>query len=221
MAPGSLRRFGARWIRCSPAEFSRRRPATSRPRARPSARSKSITGREQPLDVEDHPNADRREGHTEEITLPTLMGQIVGHGPHGTDRAPPAPHPRPRGRSRTDPEIWPVHSGVDASEPPTTTLTRIATNKDVPSALGVAALVAGADGSRRHPVSYPSSADAAHTTAPRGATSTAATPRPYSNMCRSPCLARSTPESCASVETTCSTTSSALTVSDSSYVTSM
>src|SRR5512132_3489151 len=50
--------------------------------------------------------------------------------------------------------------------------------KDIPSALGVAALVAGADGSKRHPFSYPCSADAAHTTAPRGATSTAATPRP-------------------------------------------
>lgn len=93
--------------------------------------------------------------------------------------------------------------------------------KDIPSAQGVAALVAGADGSRRHPVSYPCSSDAAHTIAPRGATSTAAAPRPYSNMSRSPCLVRSTPESWASVETTCSTPSSALTVSDSSYVTSM
>jgi hypothetical protein len=41
--------------------------------------------------------------------------------------------------------------------------------KDIPSALGVAALVAGADGSKRHPFSYPRSSDAAHTTAPRGA----------------------------------------------------
>jgi NAD(P)-dependent dehydrogenase (short-subunit alcohol dehydrogenase family) len=33
--------------------------------------------------------------------------------------------------------------------------------KDIPSAQGVAALVAGADGSSRHPVSYPCSSDAA------------------------------------------------------------
>src|SRR4030095_1446066 len=49
--------------------------------------------------------------------------------------------------------------------------------KDIPSAQGVAALVAGADGSRRHPVSYPCSSDAAHTIPPRGAPPTPAPPR--------------------------------------------
>jgi len=60
-----------------------------------------------------------------------------------------------------------------------------------------------------------------HRTAPRGATSTAAAPRPYRATSRSPCLVRSTPESWASVEMTCSMTSSVSSVSGSSYVTSM
>ena len=48
----------------------------------------------------------------------------------------------------------------------------------------------------------------AYRTAPRGATSTAATPLAYSTRSRPPCLQRSTPEPSASVETTWSTTSS-------------
>ena len=58
-------------------------------------------------------------------------------------------------------------------------------------------------------------------TAPRGATSTAATPLAYSTTSRSPCWQRSTPESSANVETTWSITSSSLLASRSSYVTSI
>ena len=61
----------------------------------------------------------------------------------------------------------------------------------------------------------------AYRTAPRGATSTTATPLAYSTTSRSPCLQRSTPESSANVETTWSTTWSSLLASGSSYVTSM
>jgi hypothetical protein len=59
-----------------------------------------------------------------------------------------------------------------------------------------------------------------HRTAPRGATSRAATPRPYSTRSRSPCLQRSIPASSARVEITCSRTSSVVRVPGSSYVTS-
>jgi hypothetical protein len=55
-----------------------------------------------------------------------------------------------------------------------------------------------------------------HRIAPRGAISMAATPRPYSATSRSPCLLRSTPESSARFEMTCSMTSSVSTVSGSS-----
>jgi hypothetical protein len=60
-----------------------------------------------------------------------------------------------------------------------------------------------------------------HRIAPRGATSMAATPRPYRATSRSPCLLRSTPESSVRFEMTCSTTSSVAAVSGSSYLTSM
>ena len=61
----------------------------------------------------------------------------------------------------------------------------------------------------------------AYRTAPRGATSTTATPLAYSTTSRSPCLQRSTPESTANVETTWSMISSSLLASRCSYVTSM
>ena len=60
-----------------------------------------------------------------------------------------------------------------------------------------------------------------HRIAPRGAISMAATPRAKSATSRSPCLVRSSPESSARVEMTCSTTWSVSIVSGSSYVTSM
>jgi hypothetical protein len=58
-------------------------------------------------------------------------------------------------------------------------------------------------------------------TAPRGATSTAATPLAQSTTSRSPCRQRRTPEASDSVETTWSITSPWLPASRSSYVTSM
>jgi hypothetical protein len=60
-----------------------------------------------------------------------------------------------------------------------------------------------------------------HRIAPRGAISMAATPRAKSATSRSPCLVRSSPESSARFEMTCSTTWSVSIVSGSSYVTSM
>jgi hypothetical protein len=56
----------------------------------------------------------------------------------------------------------------------------------------------------------------AYRTAPRGPTSTAATPRAYNTRSRSPCLQRRTPASSASAETTWSITSSSPTASGSS-----
>ena len=58
-------------------------------------------------------------------------------------------------------------------------------------------------------------------TAPRGATSTAATPLAYSTTSRSPCRQRRTPEASDSVQITLSMTSPSLPASRSSYVTSM
>ena len=58
-------------------------------------------------------------------------------------------------------------------------------------------------------------------TAPRGATSTPATPLANRITSRSPCLQRSTPASSASVARTWSITSSSLSASRSSYVTSV
>jgi hypothetical protein len=57
---------------------------------------------------------------------------------------------------------------------------------------------------------------ACQSTAPRGDTSRAATPRPYSTTSRSPCLVRSTPESDVRVDTTCSVSSSSAAVPVSS-----
>jgi hypothetical protein len=57
---------------------------------------------------------------------------------------------------------------------------------------------------------------ASQRTAPRGATSMAATPRPNSTTSRSPCRARSRPESSARAEMTCSAASSGSAVPGSS-----
>jgi hypothetical protein len=119
--------------------------------------------------------------------------------------APPPPTPVP---------FRSVHRRAGCQRPLLGTTARKAANEDVPSAQGRGGACRGEPCvPRRRRSSCLCSADTGHRTAPRGATSMAATPRPYSTTSRSPCLLRSTPASWASVAMTCSTTSAASTVS--------
>jgi enamine deaminase RidA (YjgF/YER057c/UK114 family) len=92
--------------------------------------------------------------------------------------------------------------------------TDLTTGKVVPVPLGTCRSRAGSSKWRSTP-RIPA-ADGGYRTAPRGAISTAATPRANSTMSRSPCLHRSMPSWSASATTACSTTSSSSTASGSS-----